>query len=1006
MATSSTESDHEVSEFTEIVRRRENIQVDLLNSYSAYHYHENNPHEKVSSNFMYDQKTSSEVERNLLMQSQNSQRMYHSTREIGSNSETSGNGSPRAWNSSSVDELGIGQYQNYVGSTDNSDNDKIPRSIDIHNNSVSLNGRNSESGIRTRTNAITSGLHLEKIQNTSADKATPIQSSSLIDVDLKQSQYSSSKRMNPAKTNSELSAIPSYKKSIGIQQASSHSRDNSQNNLSLKLNPHFGIQSRMFSPSVTSKMKMNESNQNKSPMYNQIVPPHSKSPPYMINQKSYSNVDYQQLRNNELYPNLWQQEESLKSSDHPRKAPLDEMNDHRSDMAQLRQNYLGRIPKAKNDPNLYPSFENLQITKNNPQHQKWHNPSMLTPPLMSNSGTKSITQGSHRWQSFSHPHNSNNKQEENIEHPGHSGIIHSNINPYFSNHNEHSSHLNSSPKKQNLLKSSLQHHHHHSNYNHSDLPQQKQRRHHVIQHSAAVPPSQVTFATGIIPIPVGNSTNPSVSNQTNTNQQNRSAPDILKTLLRKKACLYETDTSRAVALITWLTGRRMALNFGYFSRQQLQSGVHHVVAPKISAGIITRTKVNRCMQIILNSCFHYIIPRPDGEEEKGDSFRKQFAATVKGLEDDNLVQALPVPWNDLDVGKALEEWWESAEDHDDEEENGEGGQKRTVLLCFNENVRSSDDVFRCHNEFIRDAANSANLMLTAEEWKLFFAGGDQEVLTRDVNSTPNSPSQVAKMYSPTSSPRVMLMPSEDGIMHTPHLLLPSASTSLSASPTSSPICSPCISKSNNESATDEMLGRMSAFELKKFRTTWCSKRYDHDPSRCGFAHADINYGWLRRDPDVHPYRDEMCPKVYVLPNANGCLFNACPKGIRCEYAHSREEMHYHPNQYKKKICPNYSATAKGCELRDICPFLHPSSPYREDFYKFKNGKNKISGSDTKSSTVGIQPKGVSMLYIDPAPFSDFDKYLQLPGLQDLFRRRSNAIWSYYRGSSTSKHSVF
>ena len=182
----------------------------------------------------------------------------------------------------------------------------------------------------------------------------------------------------------------------------------------------------------------------------------------------------------------------------------------------------------------------------------------------------------------------------------------------------------------------------------------------------------------------------------NPHQQNRTAPNILKTLLRKKACLYESVTSRAIALITWLVGRRMALTLGYFSRQQLQSGVHQVVAPKISAGIITRTKVNRCMQIILNSCFHYIIPRPDGGEEKGDSFRKEFAATVQGLEDDNLVEALPLPWNDLKVGKALEEWLEIAEEHEAEEDGGEGGIKRTVLLCFNENVRSSDDVFRCH----------------------------------------------------------------------------------------------------------------------------------------------------------------------------------------------------------------------------------------------------------------------------------------------------------------------
>ena len=82
----------------------------------------------------------------------------------------------------------------------------------------------------------------------------------------------------------------------------------------------------------------------------------------------------------------------------------------------------------------------------------------------------------------------------------------------------------------------------------------------------------------------------------------RSSSEILKTLLRKKACLYEPETSRAIAFVTWLVGRELALEYGYFSRQQLQSGVHACVAKKIDDGTITRTKVNRCMQIILNSC--------------------------------------------------------------------------------------------------------------------------------------------------------------------------------------------------------------------------------------------------------------------------------------------------------------------------------------------------------------------------------------------------------------------
>jgi len=571
-------------------------------------------------------------------------------------------------------------------------------------------------------------------------------------------------------------------------------------------------------------------------------------------------------------------------------------------------------------------------------------------------------------------------------------------------------------------------HAHNSYHNHNlnpnvQLQQQKQRRHHASQQPTSGPITQQSPVTAnMISLHPHHPGSNSV-NQSNVHQQNRTAPDILKTLLRKKACLYETGTSRAIALITWLVGRRMALNLGYFSRQQLQSGVHYVVSPKISAGIITRTKVNRCMQIILNSCFHYIIPRPDGGEEKGDAFKKDFAETVKGLEDDNLVKALPVPWNDLNVGKALEEWLDIAYDHEEEEEGGDGLQKRTVLLCFNENVRSSDDVFRCHNEFIRDAANSANLVLTAEEWRVFFAGGtDQEGAIRDSDSTPSSPSI---HRSPPQSPQVKLLPPDDGIMHAPHLFLSSDSKSSSNPIPSSSICT--------ETSTDEMLGHMSAFELGKFRTTWCSKRYDHDCSLCGFAHVEINRGWLRRDPAVHRYCDEMCPKVYSVPPGSemeGCIFNACPNGVKCEFAHSLEEVQYHPNQYKTKVCPDHVA-GKTCDLRDICPFSHPPSlvslkeqfsgrtkgVYRGTTSVLANNQNKnyfahqsspqqrppSSAQTTGTKTV---PKAAPMMYVDGAPFSDFDKSLLLPGLQRLFRRRCATMWAHFCGLHETKYEYF
>jgi hypothetical protein len=165
------------------------------------------------------------------------------------------------------------------------------------------------------------------------------------------------------------------------------------------------------------------------------------------------------------------------------------------------------------------------------------------------------------------------------------------------------------------------------------------------------------------------------------------------------------------------------------------------VASKIKEGHVTRTKVNRCMQIILNSCFHYIIPRSDGSEESGDLFREMFQKNAAN--DEQMLQSLPPPWHNLSL-EALnldEGSFDPTEGGSDDDASHQSPRKqgkhssttshagesidsgkRSVLLCFNENIRSAADVFRCHNEFIRDVAHASNLNLSIDDWKLFFAG--------------------------------------------------------------------------------------------------------------------------------------------------------------------------------------------------------------------------------------------------------------------------------------------
>lgn len=458
----------------------------------------------------------------------------------------------------------------------------------------------------------------------------------------------------------------------------------------------------------------------------------------------------------------------------------------------------------------------------------------------------------------------------------------------------------------------------------------------------------------------------------------RSSSEILKTLLRKKACLYEPDTSRSVALVTWLVGRELALEFGFFSRQQLQSGVHACVSDKIDSGIITRTKVNRCMQIILNSCFHYIIPRSDGSEEKGDVFRGSFLRTVQ--DDSLLLQYLPAPWNNLEVDRESILLASMAEEEErlhhphktdsspkssprmtsveapsspgkDSKGFDDGDSKRAVLLCFNENVRSAEDVFRCHNEFIRDTANAAHLQLTAQEWRSFFG--------REAARAPY-------LWGNIGIP------------------IPSSEAKTGASRHNDP------------------LGQMSEDEASKFRTTWCAKRYDHDHDLCGFAHVEISGGWLRRNPAVHQYQDQMCEHVSSVidkrVSPSHFFVNQCPEGVDCDKAHSMEEIIYHPRRYKTKNCTAALSRSGWCQLGDVCPNIHPaeaSKPSKRHGDGRSHGPRQ-SKKNEQSSGAGAKPgyvalPGSPMIYASPAPVSSFERHLGMPGLQNLFRRHCSVV---------------
>jgi hypothetical protein len=289
----------------------------------------------------------------------------------------------------------------------------------------------------------------------------------------------------------------------------------------------------------------------------------------------------------------------------------------------------------------------------------------------------------------------------------------------------------------------------------------------------------------------------------------------------------------------------------------------------------------------------------------------------------------------------------------------EGHVKRAVLLCFNENVRSFEDVLRCHNEFIRDTANAANLQLSDKEWHTFFG--------RDATKTTMA------WGSPGVSTAVTR--AEGGVPKVP-----------------------------------DVLGRMTTDELSRFRTTWCAKRYEHDRDQCAFAHVGVNGGWLRRNPLSYQYRPEMCPSVVGVADKMvspfSFMLNECEKGEKCDFAHSNEEVSYHPDRYKRKMCTAVSSKGGGCPLGDICPDLHTSqnvprgkrrsSPdrrsHRASNYKGPHGHGASGGKGVPA----LMPEGSPMIYVEPAPVSSFEEHLGPPGLQSLFRRHSSVVAGYVR----------
>uniref|UniRef100_A0A0G4FM38 C3H1-type domain-containing protein n=1 Tax=Chromera velia CCMP2878 TaxID=1169474 RepID=A0A0G4FM38_9ALVE len=111
--------------------------------------------------------------------------------------------------------------------------------------------------------------------------------------------------------------------------------------------------------------------------------------------------------------------------------------------------------------------------------------------------------------------------------------------------------------------------------------------------------------------------------------------------------------------------------------------------------------------------------------------------------------------------------------------------------------------------------------------------------------------------------------------------------------------------------------RLSSFDLSLFRTEVCRNASSNDgcsmEDRCLQSH--ISQKSMRRRPPSVGYSPALCAEI-VKGWRKGTASSRCPNGAACRYAHTLEEVWYHPELYKQVTCPNFPC-AQG-----LCPFLH------------------------------------------------------------------------------------
>eukprot|EP00451_Oxyrrhis_marina_P004543 CAMPEP_0204277574 /NCGR_PEP_ID=MMETSP0468-20130131/29383_1 /ASSEMBLY_ACC=CAM_ASM_000383 /TAXON_ID=2969 /ORGANISM="Oxyrrhis marina" /LENGTH=745 /DNA_ID=CAMNT_0051254383 /DNA_START=53 /DNA_END=2290 /DNA_ORIENTATION=+ len=126
--------------------------------------------------------------------------------------------------------------------------------------------------------------------------------------------------------------------------------------------------------------------------------------------------------------------------------------------------------------------------------------------------------------------------------------------------------------------------------------------------------------------------------------------------------------------------------------------------------------------------------------------------------------------------------------------------------------------------------------------------------------------------------------------------------------------------------------QMSKDQLNKWRTRSC-ERYKSDGicvwgPECQYSHSLL---WCRRPLSAKvDYAPRLCTEVVLWLDrcAKVRMESTCKAGDHCKFAHSAEEVLFHPSNYKTKMC---DVGGKKC-CRYYCPFAHGRSDLRRKLH--------------------------------------------------------------------------